>query len=195
MIDNRTKWLRTGSSVALALSLACSAASGQMHDMNRPATDSRESVATKIARALSAGPANITKEATVVDMDSKGNMIVLRKGTNDFTCMPGDPKKVGSPAMCEDSVAVKWNQEASEHKAKPSNTVPGIEYMLAGATQRSDSDPFDTVDPPITIGPHWMILWPFDPKTSGLPTHHKATGAYIMFAGTPWAHVHVMGRP
>lgn len=70
-----------------------------------------------------------------------------------------------------------------------------IEYMLAGATQRSDSDPFDKTDPPIKIGPHWMILWPFDPKTSGLPTVHKATGAYIMYAGTPWAHVHVMGAP
>jgi hypothetical protein len=67
--------------------------------------------------------------------------------------------------------------------------------MLAGATQRSDSDPFDKTDPPIRIGPHWMILWPFDPKTSGLPTVHKATGAYIMYAGTPWAHVHVMGAP
>ena len=65
----------------------------------------------------------------------------------------------------------------------------------AGATQRSDSDPFDKTDPPIEIGPHWMILWPFDPKTSGLPTEHKATGAYIMYAGSPWAHVHVMGAP
>jgi hypothetical protein len=177
MIDDRMKWSLTGSSIALALSMAWSAASGQMHDMNPPATDSHESVETKIARALSAGPENVTKDATVADMDSKGNMIVLRKGTNDFTCMPGDPKKVGSPAMCEGIVAMKWNQEAAEHKAKPSNTVPGIEYMLAGATQRSDSDPFDTVDPPIVIGPHWMILWPFDPKTSGLATHHKATGA------------------
>jgi hypothetical protein len=48
-----------------------------------------------------------------------------------------------------------------EPKAKPTNTVPGIEYILAGAAQRSDSDP-----PPIDIGPHAMILWPLDPKTS-----------------------------
>jgi len=73
------------------------------------------------------------------------------------------------------------------------NTVPGIEYMLAGATQRSDSDPHDKTDPPMQIGPHWMILWPFDPQTSGLPTTHRPTGAYIMFVGSPWAHVHVMG--
>jgi hypothetical protein len=36
---------------------------------------------------------------------------------------------------------MQWNMEFAEHKPKPTTTVPGIEYMLAGATQRSDSDP------------------------------------------------------
>src|ERR1700691_5593098 len=73
--------------------------------------------------------------------------------------------------------------------------VPGIICMLAGATQRSDSDPYDTTSPPIPIGPHWMIMWPFDPKATGLPTTHRPNGAYIMWAGSPYAHLHVMGRP
>jgi len=68
-------------------------------------------------------------------------------------------------------------------------------YMLAGATQRSDSDPNDTTGMPVEVGPHWMIMWPFDPKTTGLATTHKPTGAYIMWAETPYAHVHIMGRP
>jgi hypothetical protein len=46
-----------------------------------------------------------------------------------------------------------------------------------------------------TVGPHWMIMWPFDPMTTGLPTTHKPTGAYITWAGSPYAHVHIMGRP
>jgi hypothetical protein len=29
-----------------------------------------------------------------------------------------------------------------------------------------------------------MIMWPFDPETTGLPTTHKPTGAYIMWAGS-----------
>jgi hypothetical protein len=41
--------------------------------------------------------------------------------------------------------------------------------MLAGATQRSDSDPYDATSPPLMVGPHWMIMWLFDPKTTGLP--------------------------
>lgn len=160
-----------------------------------PAQEVNRTTADKITLALSAGPSNITKDATVADIGPGGKMTILRAGTNDFTCFPGDPSGVGMPAMCEDKVAMQWNKDRAEHKPGPTTTVPGIEYMLAGATQRSDTDPFDKVSPPIKIGPHWMILWPFDPKTSGLPTVHKDTGAYIMYAGTPWAHVHVMGRP
>ena len=47
------------------------------------------------------------------------------------------------PPMCMDKVAVQWNKDFDEHKPKPTTTVPGIEYMLAGATQRSDTDPND----------------------------------------------------
>ena len=154
-----------------------------------------ESQSEKIKRALSAGPATITDDATVAEIDSDGGMRILRQGTNDFTCMPGDPDGIGRPAMCADKVAMQWNSDFEHHKARPSTTVPGIEYMLAGATQRSDIDPFDKTSPPIAIGPHWMILWPFDPKTTGLPTTHKPTGAYIMWAGSPYAHLHIMGKP
>lgn len=158
-------------------------------------TKPQESATEKINRALSAGPPSITGDATVAEIDADGGMTILRQGTNDFTCMPGDPTGIGMPAMCADKVAMQWNSDFENHKTKPTTTTPGIEYMLAGATQRSDSDPFDETSPPIPIGPHWMIFWPFDPKATGLPTVHKPTGAYIMWAGTPWAHVHIMGAP
>jgi hypothetical protein len=157
-------------------------------------TKSQVPAADKIKRALSAGPPSVTSDATVAELDSDGKLKILRQGTNDFTCMPDDPDEIGMPAMCADKVAMQWNSDFANHKERPSTTVPGIEYMLAGATQRSDTDPFDKTSPSIPIGPHWMILWPF-PKTTGLPTTHKPTGAYIMWAGTPWAHVHIMGAP
>jgi hypothetical protein len=175
--------------MCLSLSLLC--VSSSMAQIAR----SQESTSEKIKRALSAGPASIANEATVAEIDDDGKMKILREGTNDFTCMPGDASGIGMPAMCADKVAMQWNNDFAQHKDRPSTTVPGIEYMLAGATQRSDSDPFDKTSPPIAIGPHWMILWPFDPKATGLPATHKPTGAYIMWAGTPWAHVHIMGAP
>jgi hypothetical protein len=159
------------------------------------ATDVTETTQAKIARAISAGPADVANSARIIDTNADGKIVVLREGNNSFTCMPGNPKAVGDPPMCSDGAAMQWGADFKAHKAKPTNTQPGIVYMLAGATQRSDSDPYDMTSGPIPIGPHWMIMWPFDPKTTGLPTTHKPTGAYIMWAGSPYAHLHVMGRP
>jgi hypothetical protein len=156
---------------------------------------SDDSTQVKIARAMSAGPTEVAKAARIVDTDAQGKMVVLREGNNGFTCMPGNLKVVGEPPMCVDAPSMQWFSDAKAHKPKPTNTVPGITYMLAGASQRSDSDPNDTTSMPIDVGPHWMIMWPFDPKATGLPTTHKPTGAYIMWAGSPYAHVHIMGRP
>jgi hypothetical protein len=175
--------------------LAVSVMVSGLRSQNTAHDATHDDTRVKIARALSAGPSNIIRHATVAEPDGHGGLRILRPGTNDFTCMPGNANGIGKPPVCADKVAMQWNKDFDEHKPRPTNTVPGIEYMLAGATQRSDSDPFDTTSPPIKIGPHWMILWPFDPKTSGLPTAHKSTGAYIMWAGSPYAHVHVMGTP
>jgi hypothetical protein len=158
-------------------------------------TDAGETTQAKIARAMSAGPTDVAKSAKIVDTDAQGNLVVLREGNNGFSCMPGNPNVVGEPPMCVDAPSMQWFADAKDHKSKPTNTVPGITYMLAGATQRSDSDPNDTTSMPIEIGPHWMIMWPFDPKTTGLPTKHRPKGAYIMYAGSPYAHLHIMGRP
>ena len=158
------------------------------------ATNSGETAQAKVARAMSAGPAEVAKSARIVDTDGHGT-IVLREGSNGFTCMPGNRRKIGDPPMCADAAAMQWFADFRVRKSKPTNAEPGIVYMLAGATQRSDTDPYDTTSPPIPIGPHWMIIWPFDPKATGLPTTHKPTGAYIMWARSPYAHVHVMGRP
>lgn len=61
-----------------------------------------------------------------------------------------------------------WMKDIMARKPKPMNTSPGPIYMLNGATQHSFTDPFDTTSPAIPIGPHWMILWPFDAKAAGL---------------------------
>ena len=128
-------------------------------------TDTSESTEAKIARAMSAGPPNIARSAKIIDKDAQGHTIVLREGSNGFTCMPGNPSVVGQPPMCADGPSMQWAADFAAHKPKPTNTVPGITYMLAGATQRSDSDPYDQTSPPITVGAHWMIMWPLDRKS------------------------------
>ena len=149
----------------------------------------------KIRRAMLAGPSSITRDATVAEMDSEGNLIVLRAGTNDWVCVPGDQNIIGQVDMCLDPMGMVWLKDLMARKPKPTNASPGLIYMLNGATQHSYTDPFDTTSPAIPIGPHWMILWPFDAKAAGLDTVMRDAGALVMFAGTPYAHLHICGSP
>lgn len=126
-----------------------------------------ETKEAKIARALSAGPPNIAKAAKVVD----------------------------DIAYCANADALQWEEDWHGHKPKPTNPQPGIEYMLAGGTYWSATDPYATSGTPFTEGPHWIILWPFDPATTGLPEQLKQTGTWIMWAGTPYSHLMINQRP
>ncbi|WP_186074839.1 hypothetical protein [Burkholderia gladioli] len=155
-----------------------------------------EERAIKIARAMQAGPSQITRDATVAEMDMHGNMSrILRQGSNGWVCTPGNENRIGDPPMCVDRVGMQWFKDIHDRKPRPSITTPGLCYMLCGATQHSNSDALDTTSPAIPIGPHWMVLWPFDAAHCGLPTDVRDAGAWIMFAGTPYAYLHVCGSP
>jgi hypothetical protein len=149
----------------------------------------------KIRRALLAGPDSVTREATVAEMDAQGKMNVLRPGTNQWVCVPGNQNIIGEADMCCDPMGMQWMMDVVARKPKPTNTTPGLIYMLNGANQRSYTDPFDRTSPAIPIGPHWMIMWPFDAKAAGLPAVMRDAGTLVMFAGTPYAHLHICGSP
>jgi hypothetical protein len=147
-----------------------------------------ESKEVQIARATAAGPSTISGAARIVGTDSQGKTIVLREGNNGFTCQPGNPTVIGRPASCSNEAARQWSADLAAGKPSPTNTVAGIIYMQAGATERGASGQT------IRVGPQWMIIWPFDPKTTGLSATRKDTGAYIRWAGTPYAHLNIMGQ-
>ncbi len=163
--------------------------------MNLDGNMSDEIVKEKIRRALLSGPESVTRDATVAELDAQGKMNVLRPGTNHWVCVPGNENIIGAADMCADPMGMRWMLDAMERKPKPSNSEPGLIYMLNGATQHSYTDPFDRTSPAIPVGPHWMILWPFDSKVAGLPTVMRDAGTLIMFAGTPYAHLHICGSP
>ena len=56
--------------------------------------------------------------------------------------------------------------------------------MMPGAGTKESKEP-----------PHWMVIWPFDSASTGIPTKPNAGGTYIMFAGTPYAHLMVYQDP
>ncbi|QHW29626.1 hypothetical protein GZH47_01430 [Paenibacillus rhizovicinus] len=141
------------------------------------------------------GPRNITNDATVAEMDEDGNLVILRRGTNNWVCFPGDENQIGNPPMCADPMGLQWIMDYYVKKPEPTNRAPGIIYLLCGAAQHSNTDPFDRTSPAIPIGPHWMIAWPFHAKQSGLPNTVRDAGAWVMFDGTPYAYLHICGTP
>ena len=78
---------------------------------------------------------------------------------------------------------------------KPGNTIPGISYMARGG-YRWEKDGKVLMDEEagaklVKEPPHWMMMWPFDSTTSKLPTRPNPSGVWIMFDGTPFAHLMV----
>jgi len=149
----------------------------------------------RIRRARLSGPEVVTKDATVAEIGVDGSFIVLAKGANEWVCTPGDENKIGAPPMCMNPMGRQWMMDAMQGKPRPTNTAPGIIYMLCGATQRSNTNPADRTSPAIPIGPHWMITWPFNAAANGLPSTVRDKGAWVMFAGTPYEYLHICGDP
>jgi len=149
----------------------------------------------RVRRARLSGPEHVTKDATVAEIAADGTMTILVQGTNEWVCTPGNENKIGDPPMCMNPMGMRWMMDAMQGKPKPTNTAPGMIYMLCGATQRSNTNPADKTSPAIPIGPHWMITWPFNAAANGLPTTVRDKGAWVMFAGTPYEYLHVCGDP
>jgi len=154
-----------------------------------------ESKHGQIARAMSAAPARVAASATIIDMDAKGKPIVLRPGTNGFTCYIGHAGAIADDPFCADAAGMQWVNDWMAHKTKPTNTTPGMIYMSAGGTDWSADDPWATKGTPIHEPPHYMVMWPFTAKTTGLGTKAKNDGTWIMWAGTPYAHLMVNQKP
>jgi len=143
-----------------------------------------------IANALSAAPPAVAESATV--MDNKGNL--LREGSGEFTCFPYEGALTA--AMCADAEWMAWGEAymAQAPDYKPSNL--GLAYMLAGDPPgggASNIDPFATEATPdnqwVTEGPHVMILVPDPALLEGTSTDPDSGGPYVMWKGTPYAHI------
>ena len=142
-----------------------------------------------INSAISAGPASLTKNATIKDW--KGN--VLRKGTNGWTCLPDNPANGEVDPMCVDS---SWSNflSALTNKKKPDYDKVGIAYMLVGFAPKSNITPAgkkedgDWVE---NLKAHLMILVPDHKMFDNISTNPNNGGPWAMWTGTPYAHIMV----
>lgn len=145
----------------------------------------------KIESAVSAGPASLTRDATIQDW----NGTVLREGTNGWTCLPDIPDDGGRNPWCVDETWLGF-LEAYMNKTKPVHSQLGIAYMLAGDAPVSNVDPFAKSKTEGNawvkgLGAHLMLLVP-DPKMlEGISTDPNNGGPWIMWPNTPYQHVMV----
>lgn len=190
----RREFLAAAAALTTAVSGADASARTDSEEAD-PSPEEDRARQAKVARARRSGPAQITKDASVAEMDAEGNVTILVQGTNHWVCFPGDENEVGYVPMCCDPMGLQWMKDIMAKKPKPSNAAPGLIYMLCGAQQHSTTDPFDRTSPPIPIGPHWMILWPFGAARDGLPRTARDAAAWVFFDGTPYAHLHICGTP
>jgi hypothetical protein len=175
------------------------APAGNSQEATASSTDAKKSN-DPIASAESAAPASIAHDAAVITADASGKMSTLRQGKNGWTCMPDAPATPGPDPMCFDVNAAKWVAAWVAHKPPPAGAV-GVMYMLEGGTDASNTDPFATKPTAennwVNTGPHIMIVGSKDILT-GYPSGTKpdTSAPYVMWAGTPYAHLMVpLGKP
>ncbi len=150
----------------------------------------------KIQNAMSAGPASIAKDATIIDWPTKEGEKppVLRKGTNAWTCLPNYPATPGNDPMCLDKMWMNW-LDGYMNKTAPKITAPGFAYMLQGGSDASNDDPFAEKPKPgedwMTAPPHFMVILPDKLDTSVFSKDDHSGGPWIMFGGTPYEHLMV----
>jgi hypothetical protein len=114
-----------------------------------------------VADALRAGPTFITKDATILDWPSTpdGEYRVLRKGTGEWTCLPGAPGYPHDEPGCFDRVFMQWIKDGLAGRAAHIDRI-GIAYMYVGAWVPHQAAPTESPDKYFHVGPHIMVVSP-----------------------------------
>jgi hypothetical protein len=156
--------------------------------------------AQKITNAMSAAPPELAKNATIMDWPDtpNGKPRQLRAGSNGWVCYPNSPETFkgapGDDPMCLDKSWQTW-AEAWMSKSQPKVGSSGIAYMLKGDKGVSNTDPFATgpagTNQWVVSPPHVMVLFPDTKMLDSYPTDPQNGGPWVMWKGTPYAHLMV----
>ena len=156
--------------------------------------DEDAEVAARIRNAMSAAPSSISANATILDyeMDDAGKFIVLREGSNDWSCFPDITSTPGNDPQCNDQAWMDWTYALFTGE-EPNSTVPGLAYMLQGGSDASNTDPAATEPAAgenwVSSPPHVMLIMPEELDQSVFATDHASGEPFIMWAGTPYEHI------
>jgi hypothetical protein len=158
----------------------------------------------QIAAATLAAPADLRQGAAVLGYNTEGKLIRLREGKNELICIANDPSKSSFSVACyhrdldpymargralvADKITgqkrneIRWKEVAEGKLSLPRE--PRTLYVLTGTG-------FDSKTGQVTDAYlRWVIYVPFaTPETTGLSTKPSENAPWLMFAGTPGAHI------
>ncbi|HEY8832110.1 MAG TPA: hypothetical protein VIM21_06350 [Gemmatimonadaceae bacterium] len=156
----------------------------------------------KIRNAMSAAPDSVASGATIMDWPATdgGKFVQLRAGKNGWVCYPSTPAAttaVGQDPMCLDGEFQKWAGAWMTKKA-PKLSGVGVAYMLQGDRGASITDPFartaeaaKNAQDWVVAGPHIMVTTPNTASLNALPGAPTGGTPWVMWKGTPYAHIMV----
>ena len=166
----------------------------QQAGMAKGAPSAKGSNAAKIASAMSAAPKQIASGATIAEIGADGKVVTLRAGTNGWMCFPDDANTPKPDPICADKMWQQWF-EAWMAKKPPMIKQVGIAYMLMGSSDASNTDPFATKPAAgadwVVTSAHTMVIVPDPKQLDSYPSDPKSAGPFVMFKGTPYAHLMV----
>jgi len=158
--------------------------------------------ADQIAAALLAAPKERRADATVLGYNSNGEVVTLRKGSNDLICLADDPNDKTFSVACYhkdlEPFMARGRELAAKYKGKERQEVrwkeieegkvsmprePRLLYVLTGSDY--DAAKGEVTNPYL----RWVVYVPYaTPESTGLSTS-PGPGPWLMYPGTPGAHI------
>ena len=186
-------------STLLAVALILSAAPFAQAQTAAPLTKDQ-----RIQSAVLPLPEELRASATVLGHGAAGVMVTLRKGTGSMICLADDPGSAGFHVACYHQSMEPFMARGRALRAEgvagaqvdtvrfaevvagklPMPAAPASLYSITG-------DGYDLVTGEITSGRRLYVVYiPFaTPESTGLPGSPVAGAPWIMFPGTPKAHI------
>ena len=158
----------------------------------------------QIAAATLAAPADLREGAAVLGYNAHGELIKLRQGKNELICVANDPSSNSFSVACyhrdldpymargrellaqkvtgQKRNEIRW-KEVAEGKLSLPREARTL-YILTGTG-------FDSTNGKVKDAYlRWVIYLPFaTPESTGLSTKASESAPWLMFPGTPGAHI------
>jgi|HubBroStandDraft_1064217.scaffolds.fasta_scaffold73764_2 hypothetical protein len=110
---------------------------------------------------------------------------VLRKGTNEWTCLPGVPGYDHDEPGCFDPVFLQWIKDSLAGRDPRIDRI-GIAYMYAGAwVPNKSGTKTDPNSDEFHVGPHIMIVSPHQYQDELRPLSHDGSNGMPYVAHLP----------